>query len=265
MESRRNVTSVQILAPVVSNEEVMPGIRLIWLEAPEIAGLACPGQFAMLRCGGGTFLRRPLSIHRLNKDKTRLAFLFAAVGKGTYWLSELKPGQYVDMLGPLGNGFTISHESQNLVLVAGGMGIAPLGFLAEWAIARSKSVSLLLGAATSSLICPTHLLPASVTCLITTEDGSCGRRGYVTQCLPETLPKADQIFACGPTPMFRSLAGDTSLKDKDVQISLEIRMACGLGICYSCTVNTKQGANQVCKHGPVFQLRDIIWEEVAEI
>jgi dihydroorotate dehydrogenase electron transfer subunit len=201
----------------------------------------------------------------LNEDKTQLAFLFTVVGKGTGRLSELKPGRRVDMLGPLGNGFAINPESQNLVLLAGGLGIAPLGFLAEWAIARGKSVSLLLGAATSSLICPVHLLPVSVTCLLATEDGSCGRQGYVTQCLPEALPEADQIFACGPTPMFRTLAADASLKDRDVQVSLEIRMACGLGICYGCTVNTKQGAKQVCKHGPVFQLSDIIWEDIAEI
>jgi dihydroorotate dehydrogenase electron transfer subunit len=265
MESRFNVIPSQILAPVVSNEQVMPGVHLLWLEAPEMARVASPGQFAMLRCEGNAFLRRPLSIHRLNNGKTQLAFLFSAVGKGTHWLSELNPGRCIDVLGPLGKGFTINPASQNLLLIAGGMGIAPLGFLAETAISRGKSVSLLLGASTASLICPEQLLPANVTCLLTTEDGSCGRQGYVTRCLPEALPKTDQIYACGPTPMFRALAGDIALRDKDVQVSLEIRMACGLGICYGCTVNTRQGAMQVCKHGPVFRLCDIIWEEMTDI
>jgi dihydroorotate dehydrogenase electron transfer subunit len=255
----------QVLAPVVSNQEVMPGVRLAWLEAPEIAVLARPGQFVMVRCGDGAFLRRPLSIHRLNGGKTGLAFLFAVKGAGTEWLAGLKPGRLVDLLGPLGQGFSIKAGAGNLVLVAGGLGIAPLGFLADRALEDGKKVSLLHGAATSGLLCPDSLLPAGAACILATEDGSRGRRGYVSQCLPEVLPAADQIFACGPTPMFRTLAADASLRDKDVQVSLEVRMACGLGICYGCSVNTRQGVKQVCKHGPVFSLHDIIWKDLADI
>jgi dihydroorotate dehydrogenase electron transfer subunit len=121
-------TPVQITAPVAANDTAMPGVNLLWLEAPEIAAIAKPGQFVMLKCQGGAFLRRPLSIHRLSADKNQVAFLFAVVGKGTAWLAGLKPGEAVDLLGPMGNGFNIALEAESAVLLAGGLGVAPLAF-----------------------------------------------------------------------------------------------------------------------------------------
>jgi dihydroorotate dehydrogenase electron transfer subunit len=252
-------------ATVVLNEEVMPGVRLLWLGAPDIARAARPGQFVMLKCGGDTFLRRPLSIHRLNKDRGQIAFLFAVVGRGTAWLASVKPGEKLDLLGPLGRGFEMKSDARRLVLVAGGLGLAPLGFLADEAEARGKEVTLLLGAASSRLLCPVEKLPQVSTCVLSTDDGSTGRKGFVTASLPAYLPQADQVFACGPLPMFRTMSRDASLKDKDVQVSLEVRMACGLGVCYGCTVRTKAGLRQVCKDGPVFRLQDIIWDKMADL
>jgi dihydroorotate dehydrogenase electron transfer subunit len=243
----------------------MPGARLLWLGAPDIARLAQPGQFVMLKCGGDTFLRRPLSIHRVDKDTGRIAFLFAMVGRGTAWLASVKPGETLDLLGPLGRGFEIKSEARRLVLVAGGLGLAPLGFLADEALGQGKEVTLLLGAASAKLLCPLEKLPQADTCVLSTDDGSMGRKGFVTASLPTYLPQADQVFACGPLPMFRTMSKDASLKDKDVQVSLEVRMACGLGVCYGCTVWTKAGLRQVCKDGPVFRLNDILWDKMADI
>ncbi len=255
----------QAIAPVISNREVMPGVYLAWLESAQIALLARPGQFVMVGCGQETLLRRPFSLHQLDEPKNRIALLYSVVGKGTGWLSQRKAGDNIDLLGPLGNGFSIHPDSQNLLLIAGGMGIAPLCFLARQARRQGRSVRLLLGAATEAQLCPSRLLPDEVSCVIATEDGSAGRQGMITECLPDFLGRADQVFACGPTPMYRALHNEELLKTKQVQVSLEVRMACGLGVCYGCTVKTKNGLKQVCRDGPVFDLNEILWEEFVDI
>ena len=256
----------QVSAPVTSNSEVMPGAYLIWLESPQIASQAKPGQFAMVRCGEGTEypLRRPLSIHRL--DNNRLAFLFTVVGKGTHWLAQRQAGANIDLLGPLGNGYTVQPGSHRLLLLAGGIGIAPLCFLAEKAINQGCSVTLLLGAPTAVQLHPRHFLPAQAELIITTEDGTAGREGMITDFVPDFVGQADQIFACGPASMYQTMAVQKQqLKGKPVQISLEVRMGCGLGVCYGCTVKTKNGLKQVCKDGPIFDLDDILWDEFAQL
>ena len=227
----------QGFAPVIANTEVMPGVYLIWLESPQIASEAQPGQFVMVRCGEETLLRRPLSIHQ-QADKAKLAFLFTVVGKGTHWLCQRRVGNNIDLLGPLGNSFSIHPASHNLLLVAGGIGIAPLCFLAQKALNQGCSVRLLLGASTASQLYPKHLLPAEAELIIATEDGTAGRKGMVTDHLPDFAGWADQIFACGPTSMYHDMATRSQqlLKGKPVQISLEVRMGCGRGVCYGCTV-----------------------------
>jgi dihydroorotate dehydrogenase electron transfer subunit len=253
------------LSEVLSMEEVIPGVFLMWLLAPGIAAAAKPGQFTMLRCGSHNFLRRPLSIHRVSADRQQLAFLFAAVGKGTGWLSNVKTGQQIDLLGPLGTSFEINEHASELLLVAGGLGVAPLGFLADEARLSGRKVTLLLGAATATALCPVELLPGVDSCLLATDDGTLGHRGFVTHLLAESLPETQQVFACGPLPMLRALAADKALSRYRTQVSLEIRMACGLGVCYGCTINTGHGLRQVCKHGPVFEMSDIIWHELRDI
>jgi len=253
----------QGFAPVIANTEVMPGVYLIWFESPQIASEAQPGQFVMVRCGEETLLRRPLSIHQ-QADKAKLALLFTVVGKGTHWLSQRQVGNNIDLLGPLGSGYSIHPTSHNLLLVAGGIGIAPLGFLAQKAVGQGCSVRLLLGASTASQLYPKHLLPAEAELIIATEDGTAGKKGVVTDPLPDFAGWADQTFACGPIPMYHDMATRSQqlLKGKPVQISLEVRMGCGLGVCYGCTVKTKNGLKQVCKDGPVFDLENIIWNEL---
>ena len=253
----------QGFAPAISNNEVMPGVHLIWLECPQIASEAQPGQFVMVRCGQETLLRRPLSIHQL-ADNAKLAFLFTVVGKGTHWLSQCQAGDKIDLLGPLGSGFSIHPASHNLLLVAGGIGIAPLCFLAQEALNQGCSVRLLLGASTASQLYPQRFLPAEAEVITITEDGTEGKKGVVIDYVENNIDWADQIFACGPTSMYRAMAEQNQqlLKAKSPQISLEVRMGCGLGVCYGCTVKTKRGLKQVCKDGPVLDLQDILWDEL---
>ncbi len=248
----------QVLASIISNREVMPGVYLTWLESPQIASKAKPGQFVMVCCGEDTLLRRPVSIHQLADNN--LALLFTVVGKGTLWLSQRQVGDNIDLLGPLGNSYSIHPASNNLLLVAGGIGIAPLYFLAQEALKRKYSVTLLYGTADNKR----YPVSPEIKLVSATEDGTVGHRGKVTDLLPKYIDGAAQIFACGPVPMYRDMADKYHpfLKDKSAQISLEVRMGCGLGVCYGCTVKTKSGLKQVCKDGPVFNLNDILWDEL---
>lgn len=253
----------QSLASLTSNSEVMPGVYLIWLESPEIASTANPGQFVMVRCGNELLLRRPLSIHQVDKTRSRLALLFAVVGKGTSWLSQRQAGDSIDVFGPLGNGFSVRPNSKNLLLVAGGMGIAPLCFLAQEASKQGCSIKLLLGGRTAVQLYPGDLLPSGIDTIYATEDATFGRRGRVTVLVPDYFDWADQVFACGPLLMYRNLAENFPQLKKPVQVSLEMRMGCGLGVCYGCTIKTRSGLKQVCQDGPVFNLSDIVqWDEL---
>ena len=252
----------QVTAHVISNSEVMPGVYLIWLESPQIASAAQPGQFIMVHCGEETLLRRPLSIHQV-ANNSKLAFLVNVVGKGTHWLAQCQVGDNIDLLGPLGNRFSIHPESDKLLLLAGGIGIAPLRFLADEAVKRGRSVTLLYGTPTAHRY-PEDLLPPQIKLVTVSEDGSAGKKGLITDLLPDFIDWADQIFACGPLPMYQAMTQIAELKDTPVQVSLETRMGCGRGICYGCTVKTRGGLKQVCWNGPVFSLDDVLWDELAD-
>lgn len=255
----------RMLAPVLSNSEVMPGAHLLWAHAPEIAALAQPGQFVMVRCSEGydPLLRRPLSIHRVAplSSPAQLALLFSVVGRGTHWLAQRKEGDLIDLLGPLGQGFVLGPESRHCLLVAGGIGIAPLVALAERGLLEGVQVTLLLGAQTTAHLYPADLLPPRIRLLPATEDGSAGRRGVVTDFLAELANETDQVFACGPISMYEAMAikGSPIPEGKSVQVSLETRMGCGMGYCYGCAIETRDGMRSVCKDGPVFDLHDVVW------
>jgi dihydroorotate dehydrogenase electron transfer subunit len=272
----------QVAAKVTKNEQILKelerrqdidrhhprdiaGSWLIWLRCPEIAREARPGQFIMVRCGEELILPRPFSIHQVNDDGIALFYAVWKDGKGTGWLSQRKADDKVEIFGPLGNSFSAQSTSSNLLLVAGGTGVAPLHFLAQEALRKGCSITLLLGAPTVTQLYPEPLLPSGISLVTATEDGTAGKQGMVTELLPDFATQADQVFACGPMPMYRDMATQKQklkLEGKPVQISLEVRMGCGLGVCYGCTVKTKKGLKQVCKDGPVFDLDDILWDEL---
>ena len=245
-------------AEIISTEEITPGVVLLWLKAPQIAAETRPGQFVMARCGTLP-LRRPFSIHQ-RRDRDKLALLTSVRGKGTLWLSQLYSGATVDLLGPLGNGFHIDPGVGKLLLIAGGLGVAPLAFLAQEAITQGYSVVLLYGAATVSQLYPVSLLHPEIQVILATEDGSKGRKGRVTDLLSDLTTEAEQVFACGPLEMYQTLVRQNL--DKSTQVSLEVRLGCGLGACFGCSVETVQGMKKVCKDGPVFKLGEVIWSEV---
>jgi len=269
----------QSLYDITSNVEVMPGVYLMWLEAPDIASHAYPGQFITVCCGG-LILRRPFSVHRvsfLSSPSTGedlgeggIAILFKVVGEGTFWLSQQQAGNKIDVLGPLGRGFDIASNSKNLLLVGGGIGIAPLIFLAQYA-SSERRITLIHGAETASQVYQ-QPLPEEVRFIPVTEDGTLGRKGMVTDILPDFLNWADQICACGPVDMYKAMSlilnpspseGEGEKRSNlRCQVSLEVKMGCGIGACRSCTINTRDGLKQVCRDGPVFELNDILWQEV---
>ncbi len=256
----------QVKAPIISAIEAAPETFLLWLEAPDIAAEARPGQFVMAACGDDAYLPRPLSLHRV--DGRQIALLFRVVGRGTRWLSQLKKGKSLDIFGPLGNGFTINPDSRNLLLVGGGIGIAPLCFLADYSLERGKKVIIIQGARTASCLIPLAspqriynggVMGADFEVFNCTEDGSEGFKGMVTQLVPHYLKGMDEVCACGPAAMYRAMARMPELKGRDVQLSLEIMMGCGTGVCYGCTIKTKKGLKQACKDGPVFRMGEVEW------
>ena len=210
-------------------------------------------------------LRRPFSFTGVTakEKKTSVDILYRVVGPATLRMTTLSSGNTVSVIGPLGNGFTIHSDLEHMLLMAGGMGIAPIVFLANVALERSKKVTLLRGVRYSVQLLPDELLPRGVTIITATEDGERGHKGRASELIPDYIESASQIFACGPMPMYRDMANKyhSFIKDKSVQVSLEVRMGCGLGVCYGCTVKTRSGLRQVCKDGPIFNLEDILWDE----
>jgi len=219
---------------------------------------------------GPPMLPRPMSYHRLRPAQGGghdFAILFEVIGRGTRWLSRRQPGDRIFVWGPLGRGYGVRRGASNLLLVAGGIGVAPLVWLADEQVARGRHVTLIQGARSADGLFPAHLLPPEVEVVAVTEDGSMGQRGLATDLVPDYLSWANQVFACGPNAMFRALAevarrveGEGARRRrKSVQVLLEEVMPCGTGICYGCGITTRKGVKLVCKDGPRFELRDVFW------
>jgi dihydroorotate dehydrogenase electron transfer subunit len=254
-------------AEIVFHAELAPNIFLLMVSAPSIAHTAMPGQFCMvaLRPLDQTtdpLLKRPLSIHRVHNQS--LSFLYKRIGRGTHLLSHKRPGEYIELIGPLGHGFDLSAEFN--VLVGGGMGIAPLLFAAEALYKNNKRVVSILGARTSAEL-PQQVLMAfeqlSERLYVMTEDGSLGEKGLVTQGVVQILQRegVSTVLTCGPWPMLRAVTGLTNRFKVDCQVSLEAHMACGIGACLGCAVSAQNGGYlHVCKDGPVVNARLVHWD-----
>jgi dihydroorotate dehydrogenase electron transfer subunit len=258
-------------SPVHSLKTVGPDIHLLRFSSGSMASQAQPGQFVMIRPNRFTasLLPRPFSIHRVQGDQIHI--LFKVVGPGTRQLAELYQGDILEVRGPLGKGFSF-HPGQEMLLIAGGMGVAPLLFLAESWKALNKTnrrLTLFIGARTGKeLIGLKEFMEAGVRIQAATEDGSLGDKGLVTQVLFHKIKEPSsnlRVFACGPAPMLKVIQEWTLAKGISCQLSLEAHMACGLGACLGCVVARKEETGfsyvNVCQEGPVFEAHEVILNE----
>lgn len=235
---------------------------LLRLTADEQLPDMAPGQFAELRVDGSpaTFLRRPISINFLDKDRNEVWFLVAVVGEGTSRLAKLRTGDLLNCIIPLGNGFSIpGNVDEKVLLIGGGVGIAPLLFLGEKLQEKGCEPSFILGARTvSDLVMLDHFKRLGRV-FLTTEDGTAGEKGFVTQHSVLEKERFDRICTCGPKPMMIAVARYAKAHGIDCEVSLENMMACGLGACLCCVEETKEGNICVCKQGPVLNINQLLW------
>jgi dihydroorotate dehydrogenase electron transfer subunit len=252
---------------VLSVEPVMGDAVLLTVSAPPVVlSRLQPGQFfnIVTRFPGSfdPLLRRPYSVYRAHRDPSALTFLVRPFGRGSAWLAERLPGERLGMLGPLGNSFTIPSRAQRLLMIGGGVGVAPLVMLSDEATSKNLDVVFVMGAATEAGLLAASELSERVEYGVATDDGSRGHRGLATEVIGDFVQWADQIYACGPEPMYRTLrtvAEPLRIDRKpSVQISVERGMACGLGACLGCVVETTHGMIASCIQGPVFDLDEII-------
>ncbi|MCX5706937.1 MAG: dihydroorotate dehydrogenase electron transfer subunit [Candidatus Omnitrophica bacterium] len=243
---------------ILSNKKVGEHYWHCLLETPEIANHALAGQFVSIRLSGGVIplLRRPFSIHKVNGRNIEI--LYEVIGQGTKMFSGKRTGEYLDLIGPLGNGFnyglrTTSYESQ--ILVAGGMGVAPMVFLAK-KLSPGRTLVLIGARKKRQILCEKEFKNLGCSVKIATDDGSTGFKGKVTDLLRSLL---STIYACGPKPMLREVSRISKEFKIPAEISLEEHMACGIGACLGCVVKTKTGVKRVCKEGPVFNADEIAW------
>lgn len=254
---------LQSVYEVVSNKEIAPSIFDMEVLCPDIVAEAREGQFVHVRCGDLS-LRRPISICSFDRETSILRLTYIVKGEGTKWLSRRKQGDIVDILGPLGNGFSLNQEYKNVILVGGGIGVPPMFSLSRFYGERARAI---YGFRNKELIILDGETKENGSKLfITTDDGSFGRKGFVTDELREQikLQKPDMIYACGPSVMLRGISAIAIENGIPCQVSMEERMACGVGACLGCATRIKnddgvETYKHVCKDGPVFDAKEVVF------
>ena len=220
-----------------------------------------PGQFVQVRVDGSpsTYLRRPISIHDVDFQRNEIALLVQQVGEGTRHLAATAVGDLINIVLPLGNGFSMPEKGEKVLLVGGGIGIAPLFYFAKVLNENGIRPTLLLGGKSQSDLLRLADYQQLGETFVTTEDGSLGEQGFVTQHSVWQKQGFDKIYVCGPKPMMKAVAKLADEKGVWCEVSLENLMACGLGACLCCVENTVDGHVCVCKEGPVFNTRRLKW------
>lgn len=259
---------VKIQAKLLEKIKLKENIYHFKVEAPEMVDIAKPGHFIEIRVSKNTepFLRRPISIHNMDKEKGILEFIFQVKGEGTKILSEKNIGETIDIIGPLGNG-TFEYENyQNIAIIGGGIGVFPLYELAKSAKKNNRNVNIYLGFRSKDFVLlEDEFKSVSDNFILTTDDGSYSQKGFAINFLEKDIDsgKIDSIYACGPLPMLKAVRKLAIDKNIPCQISLEERMGCGLGVCLGCAVKTAKSPKEapeywhVCKGGPVFEAKDV--------
>lgn len=248
-----------MLCELVKKQKLTQTVYDFTVECPEMAKQAKAGQFLHILCGGDAYLRRPISICEV-KDERFLRFIFEIRGEGTTNLANRVCGDKLDILGPLGNGFTIDPgDQETIVLVGGGIGVFPLLELAKQ---MQGKATVLLGFRNKDAVVMTEEFEAvSENVCLATDDGSCGHHGLVTDILKNILSSqtVSRIYTCGPMPMMKQVAEIAKENNIPVQVSLEERMGCGVGACVTCTCTVAGIRKRVCKDGPVFDGTEVGW------
>ena len=247
-------------ATIISNKKLTDGYFVLTLESPNIARSAKPGQFVNVKVSNTDFplLRRPISIYDADVEKGELKILCFAKGLGTSILSEKLPGDTINLTGPHGNSFTVLPGVKKVLLVGGGFGTAPLSFFAK--MNTSLDIVAAVGGRTKELIfCIDDFDRFGAKTLITTEDGTLGEKGLVTRVIAPPIEKKefDAIYTVGPKPMMAAVAKLAKTAQISCFVSMEERMACGVGNCKGCVCKTQSGYQTVCTDGPIFNASDL--------
>ncbi|WP_350453720.1 dihydroorotate dehydrogenase electron transfer subunit [Slackia heliotrinireducens] len=250
-------------ARICSNEQVGPGLFKMVLHCPRSAAAIKPGQFIHMRLDGfeAHILRRPFSVYKADTQEGTMDIIYQVVGTGSQWMTGLEPGHTVSIMAALGN--TWQPVDGKLLLVCGGVGAAPLFMFAQQLKAEGRDFEVILGARTADML----VTKADYTALlgrepiIATDDGTEGFSGFATVPMQQQLETGEYsaVYCCGPDPFMRIVSGIVADAGIDCWISEEKRMACGIGACLSCVVETVDGKKRSCVDGPVFNAKDVVW------
>lgn len=252
------------IAQVIRQDYISTDIYSIWLKTNRIAKEAKPGQFVSLYSKDGShLLPRPISICEVDRDKDAIRLVYRIAGAGTKEFSKMHAGDTMEVMGPLGNGFTL--KDRKAMLIAGGIGIPPMVELAKQLKENGCDVTAVVGYRNSELFLDKELQQYAKV-VIATEDGRVGTKGNVINAIEENQLTAEEIYACGPTPMLRAIKVFSEKENIEAQVSMEEKMACGIGACLACVCQSKdvdEHSNvhnkRICKDGPVFYANEIEW------
>ncbi len=246
---------------VTANTPLNNQYFLLKLTSKETLPAMLPGQFVevLIDDCSNVFLRRPLSVHFVDKTSNELWLLVQRIGKGTEKMSTWQAGQLVNVLYPLGNSFSVPEKQSSVLLIGGGVGVAPLLLLGDYLKNKAIVPVFLLGARSKSDLLMLEEFAKYGTVYTTTEDGTYGEKGFVTQ-HSILQQKFDKIYTCGPTPMMKAVAAYSLKNNISCEASLENTMACGIGVCLCCVQDTTDGHRCVCTDGPVFNIKDLKWQ-----
>lgn len=259
-----NIPPLLTSCQIIENKEIIPGFFLLRLDSPELASRVIPGQFFHIRIEDrlDIILRRPFSV--FNYNEKGVSILYEVVGKGTAIMSKKKPGEELDILGPLGNGFTLPIDARNVIIVGGGIGIAPLFCWTRELIRKKLEIQVLIGAKNRyKILCEEDFKDLGLNPEISTDDGSYGYKGFVTGLFKkqETINEKREtvVYACGPNNMLKELSGMLIERNIKGEISMDRHMGCGMGVCLGCVIKTVDGKyKRVCREGPVFKIDEVV-------